>query len=98
MTSPPPSLLARRHLPVHLASEPVHQAGWHWEHRVLLSYPNVTLPHDWHMDPKRILVPPGALAATVGEAGGRGGGGLPWAGPAPTLVDFTDPNYDEKDA
>ncbi|KAE8799963.1 hypothetical protein D1007_24587 [Hordeum vulgare] len=34
----------------------VHQARWHWEHRIPLPYPYVTLPHDWHLDSKRILV------------------------------------------
>ncbi|KAE8768112.1 cytochrome p450 71c4 [Hordeum vulgare] len=36
---------------------PVHQAQWHWEQRVSLPYPDVTLPHDWHLDPKTIPVP-----------------------------------------
>ena len=36
---------------------PVHQAEWHWQHHVPLPYPNATLPHDWHLDPERILVP-----------------------------------------
>ncbi|KAE8773774.1 hypothetical protein D1007_53926 [Hordeum vulgare] len=36
---------------------PVHQAQWHWEHRIPLPYPDVTLPHDWHLDPERIPVP-----------------------------------------
>ncbi|KAE8786218.1 hypothetical protein D1007_40005 [Hordeum vulgare] len=37
-------------------SVPVHQARWHWEHRVALPYPDVTLPHGWHLDPERIPV------------------------------------------
>ena len=36
---------------------PVHQARWHWEYRQPLSYPDVTLPHHWHLDPQRIPVP-----------------------------------------
>ena len=36
---------------------PVHQAEWHWQHRVPLPYPDITLPHDWHLDPNRIPVP-----------------------------------------
>ncbi|KAE8767653.1 Cytochrome P450 71C4 [Hordeum vulgare] len=36
---------------------PVHQAGWHWQHHVPLPYPDVTLSHDWHLDPERIPVP-----------------------------------------
>ncbi|KAM3385559.1 hypothetical protein ACQJBY_009399 [Aegilops geniculata] len=36
---------------------PVHQARWHWEYRQPLPYPDVTLPHRWHMDSQRILVP-----------------------------------------
>ncbi|KAE8800567.1 hypothetical protein D1007_24068 [Hordeum vulgare] len=35
----------------------VHQARQHWEHHIPLPYPNVTLPHDCHLDPKRIRVP-----------------------------------------
>ncbi|KAE8801736.1 Cytochrome P450 71C4 [Hordeum vulgare] len=35
---------------------PVHQAEWHWQHRVPLLYPDATLPHDWHLDPERIPV------------------------------------------
>ena len=34
----------------------VHQAKWHWRHRVPLLYPDVTLPHDWHLNPERIPV------------------------------------------
>ncbi|KAE8821550.1 hypothetical protein D1007_00328 [Hordeum vulgare] len=34
----------------------MHQARWHWEHCVPLSYPDVTLPHHWHLDLERILV------------------------------------------
>ncbi|KAE8799606.1 hypothetical protein D1007_24985 [Hordeum vulgare] len=34
----------------------VHQARWHSEHRVALPYPDVTLPHGWHLDPERIPV------------------------------------------
>ena len=36
---------------------PVQQAEWHWQHRQPLPYPDVTLPHDWHLDPDRIPVP-----------------------------------------
>ena len=35
----------------------MHQAEWHWQHRVPLPYPDATLPHDWHLDPERIPVP-----------------------------------------
>ena len=35
----------------------MHQARWHSEHRVTLPYPDVTLPHGWHLDPERIPVP-----------------------------------------
>ncbi|KAE8778749.1 hypothetical protein D1007_48250 [Hordeum vulgare] len=51
-TSPPSSSRPRQRVSVL-----VHQAWWHWEHRVALPYPNVTLPHGWHLDPKRIPVP-----------------------------------------
>ncbi|KAE8809533.1 hypothetical protein D1007_13820 [Hordeum vulgare] len=44
------------HRPRRRVSVPVHQARWYWEHRVALSYPDLTLPHGWHMDPERILV------------------------------------------
>ncbi|KAE8793977.1 hypothetical protein D1007_31265 [Hordeum vulgare] len=37
-------------------SVPVHQARWHWEHRARLPNVDVTLSHDWHLDPKRITV------------------------------------------
>ena len=36
---------------------PVHQAEWHWHHHMPLPYPDVTLPHDWYLDPERIPVP-----------------------------------------
>ena len=35
----------------------MHQARWHWEYRQPLPYPDVTLPHHWHLDPQRIPVP-----------------------------------------
>ena len=44
---------------------PVHQAEWHWRHRVLLPYPDVTLSHDWHLDPKRVPVPAAPRSARV---------------------------------
>jgi hypothetical protein len=51
---PPPS---SSRPPRQRISVPVHQARWHWEHRIPLSYPNVILPHYWHLDPERIPVP-----------------------------------------
>ncbi|KAE8785063.1 Cytochrome P450 71C4 [Hordeum vulgare] len=51
----PPPASSRR--PRHLISVPVHQARWHWEQRIPLPYPDVTLPHDSHLDPDRIPVP-----------------------------------------
>ncbi|KAE8807101.1 Pre-mRNA-processing factor 39 [Hordeum vulgare] len=51
-TSPPSS----SHRPRQRVSVPVHQARWHWEHRVALPYPDVTLPHGWHLDLERIPV------------------------------------------
>ncbi|KAE8799667.1 hypothetical protein D1007_24913 [Hordeum vulgare] len=45
------------HQPRQRVSVPVHQARWHSEHRMSLPYPDITLPHGWHMDPERILVP-----------------------------------------
>ncbi|KAE8792660.1 Cytochrome P450 71C4 [Hordeum vulgare] len=50
-----PSASSRR--PRQRVSVPVHQAWWHSEHRVLLPYPDVTLPHRLHLDPERIPVP-----------------------------------------
>ncbi|XP_044978574.1 uncharacterized protein LOC123445627 [Hordeum vulgare subsp. vulgare] len=50
-TSPTSSSRPRRRVSV-----PVRQARWHWEHRVALPYPDVTLPHGWHLDPERIPV------------------------------------------
>ena len=52
---PPPPAPRRQRRRVNV---PVHQAEWHWRHRQPLSYPDVTLPHDWHLDPERIPVPP----------------------------------------
>ena len=53
---PPPAVTrfrpGRRRLHI-----PVHQARWHWEYRQPLPYPDVTLPHTWHLDPNRIPVP-----------------------------------------
>ncbi|KAE8799488.1 hypothetical protein D1007_25064 [Hordeum vulgare] len=34
----------------------MHQARWHWEHHIPLSYPDATLSHHSHLDPERILV------------------------------------------
>ncbi|KAE8777915.1 hypothetical protein D1007_49273 [Hordeum vulgare] len=51
-TSPPSSSRPRQRVSV-----PMHQARWHSEHRVALPYSDVTLPHDWHLDPERIPVP-----------------------------------------
>ena len=34
----------------------MHQAEWHWQHRQPLPYPDVMLPHNWHLDPERIPV------------------------------------------
>ncbi|KAE8818022.1 hypothetical protein D1007_04392 [Hordeum vulgare] len=50
--SPPPS----SHQPRRRVSVLMHQARWHWKHRVSLPYPDVTLPNGWHLDPERILV------------------------------------------
>ncbi|KAE8793316.1 hypothetical protein D1007_32158 [Hordeum vulgare] len=35
----------------------VHQARWHWQYRQALPYPDVNLPHGWHLDPDRIPIP-----------------------------------------
>ena len=55
---PPPPPAAPRFRPgrrrLHI---PVHQARWHWEYRQPLLYPDVMLPHHWHLDPQRIPVP-----------------------------------------
>ena len=55
---PPPPPAATRFRPgrrrLHI---PVHQARWHWEYMQPLPYPDVTLPHRWHLDPQRIPVP-----------------------------------------
>ncbi|KAE8793430.1 hypothetical protein D1007_31913 [Hordeum vulgare] len=51
--SPPSS----SHRPRQGVSVPMHQTRWHWEHRMPLPYPDVTLPHDCHLDPERIPVP-----------------------------------------
>ncbi|KAE8812337.1 hypothetical protein D1007_10694 [Hordeum vulgare] len=42
--------------PVERISVPVHHVRWHWKHDISLQYPDVTLLHNWHVDPKRILV------------------------------------------
>ena len=52
---PPPAPAPRRQR--QRVNVPVHQAEWHWQHRQPLPYPDVTLPHDWHLDPDRIPVP-----------------------------------------
>ena len=36
---------------------PVHQARWHWQYRQPVPYPDVNLPHGWHLDPQRIPIP-----------------------------------------
>ena len=36
---------------------PVHQARWHWQYRQPMPYPDVNLPHGWHMDPQHIPIP-----------------------------------------
>ncbi|KAE8814381.1 hypothetical protein D1007_08450 [Hordeum vulgare] len=36
---------------------PVHQARWHWQYRQALPYPDVELPHGWHLDTDRIPIP-----------------------------------------
>ena len=51
---PPPPAPRRQRQRVNV---PVHQAEWHWQNRQPLSYADVTLPHDWHLDPDRIPVP-----------------------------------------
>ena len=53
-TLPAPSRAPRQRQRINVS---VHQAEWHWQHCVPLSYPDATLPHDWHLDPERILVP-----------------------------------------
>nr|CDM80645.1 unnamed protein product [Triticum aestivum] len=53
-TPPPPAPARRQRQRVNV---PVHQAEWHWCHRVPLPYPEMTLPHGWHLDPERIPVP-----------------------------------------
>ncbi|KAE8807610.1 hypothetical protein D1007_16156 [Hordeum vulgare] len=50
LPSPASSRSPRQHVSV-----PVHQAGWHKEHRV--PYSDVTLRHDWRLDLERIPVP-----------------------------------------
>ncbi|KAE8780127.1 hypothetical protein D1007_46807 [Hordeum vulgare] len=49
----PPTSSRRPHQRVNV---PVHQARWHWEHRVPLPYPDDTLPHQLHLDLERIPV------------------------------------------
>ncbi|KAE8788525.1 hypothetical protein D1007_37453 [Hordeum vulgare] len=44
---------------------PMHQVEWHWQHSVPLTYPEATLPHDWHLDPERIPVPAVSWSARV---------------------------------
>ncbi|KAE8816586.1 Cytochrome P450 71C4 [Hordeum vulgare] len=58
---PPPPALACR--PGQRVNVPVHQAEWHWQHRVPFPYPDATLPHDLHLDPEMILVPPAPRSA-----------------------------------
>ncbi|KAE8773106.1 hypothetical protein D1007_54814 [Hordeum vulgare] len=53
------------HRPRHRVSVPVHQARWHWDHRIPLSYPDVTLLHHRHLDPERIPVPAVSLSARM---------------------------------
>ncbi|KAE8804263.1 hypothetical protein D1007_19840 [Hordeum vulgare] len=36
---------------------PVHQARWHWQYRQALPYPDVNLPHGWHLEPDRVPIP-----------------------------------------
>ncbi|KAE8785111.1 hypothetical protein D1007_41185 [Hordeum vulgare] len=36
---------------------PVHQTRWHWQYMQTLPYPDVNLPHGWHLDPDRIHIP-----------------------------------------
>ena len=35
----------------------VHHCRHFWKHGVPVSYPNVTLPHGWHLNLDRVLVP-----------------------------------------
>ncbi|KAE8797522.1 hypothetical protein D1007_27288 [Hordeum vulgare] len=35
----------------------VHQARRHWQYMQALPYPDVNLPHGWHLDPDRIPIP-----------------------------------------
>ncbi|KAE8805914.1 hypothetical protein D1007_17913 [Hordeum vulgare] len=44
------------HQPRQRVSVPVHQARWHWKHRVPFPCPDATPPHGWHMDSERIPV------------------------------------------
>ena len=34
----------------------VHQTQWRWQCQQPLPYPDFDLPHEWHLDPHRILV------------------------------------------
>ncbi|KAE8814624.1 hypothetical protein D1007_08147 [Hordeum vulgare] len=58
-----PSSSSRR--PRQRVSVLVHQARWHWEHRMPLPYSDVTLPHDYHLDSERIPVPAVPRSARV---------------------------------
>ncbi|KAE8789448.1 hypothetical protein D1007_36431 [Hordeum vulgare] len=53
------------HRPRQRVSVPVHQAWWHWENRVPLPYPDVTLPNGGHLDPERIPMPGVSRTARV---------------------------------
>ncbi|KAE8790072.1 Cytochrome P450 71C4 [Hordeum vulgare] len=80
----------------------MHQARWHWKHRVALPYPDVTLRHDWHLDPERIPVPavPQSTWVHLEEVTKRRP--LPWRAPsaarrpsvAPTVVSDEDQEAD----
>ncbi|KAE8783001.1 adp-ribosylation factor-related protein 1 [Hordeum vulgare] len=59
------SPLSSSHQTRQRVSVPVHQTQWHWEHRVPLPYPDVTLRHGWHLDPERIPVPAVPQSARV---------------------------------
>nr|CDM80777.1 unnamed protein product [Triticum aestivum] len=61
-TPPPPAPARWQRQRVNV---PVHQAEWHWRQRVPLPYPDVTLPHNWHLDPERILVPAAPRSASA---------------------------------
>nr|XP_020157401.1 formin-like protein 20 [Aegilops tauschii subsp. strangulata] len=53
---PPPPAPARFRPGRQRLHIPVHEARWHWGYRQPQPYPDVMLPHHWHLDPHQIPV------------------------------------------